>query len=222
MPPYSPKTLIDRRLYDYMNSVSLREPELLRRLRAENVTHPQSSMQISADQGQFFGFLVRAMGAVNALEIGVFTGYSSLSVALALPPEGRLVACDISDEYTRVAREYWREAGVEGKIELRLGPAVKTLEGLLGEGREGTFDFAFIDADKVSYAQYYELCLRLVRRGGVIAVDNVLQDGKVLEETAPNASVAAIRAFNEALYRDERVDLAMLPVADGITLVCRR
>ena len=213
---------IDDDLLKYIEQVTLREPEILRRLREETSRHPYASMQISAEQGQFMALLTHLLSARRTLEIGVFTGYSSLSVALALPDDGRIIACDISDEWTSIARRYWREAGVERKIDLRLGPALKTLDDLIAQGQGGRFDFAFIDADKGNYANYYERALVLVRAAGLIAVDNVLWDGKVIDPNVNDADTRAIRAFNESLHHDERVWLSMLPIRDGLTLACKK
>jgi predicted O-methyltransferase YrrM len=215
-------TTIDDGLLDYIGRVTLREPDILRRLREETSNHPHASMQISAEQGQFIGLLIHLLSARRTLEVGVFTGYSSLSVALALPDDGRIVACDISEEWTSIARRYWREAGVERKIDLRLGPALKTLDDLIAQGQGGRFDFAFIDADKGNYLNYYERALVLVRPGGLIAVDNVLWDGKVIDPSVNDADTRAIRAFNESLHHDERVWLSMLPIRDGLTLACKK
>jgi predicted O-methyltransferase YrrM len=209
-------------LYAYLLSVSLREPAVMRRLREETARLPGASMQIGPDQGQFMALLAELMGARRALEIGTYTGYSALAVARALPADGRLVACDINEAHARVARRYWREAGVEDRIELRLGPALATLDGLLAEGGEGAFDLAFIDADKKEYQGYYERCLRLVRRGGLIAVDNVLWNGAVIDDAADDADTEAIRAFNRKLHGDERVSLSLVPVGDGLALARRR
>ena len=213
---------IDDRLYDYMLGVSLREPDVLRRLRDETSKHAYGGMQISPEQGQLMAFLVEALGVRRALEVGVFTGYSSTRVALALPPDGQLVALDVSDEYTSVARRYWREAGVEGKVDLRLGDARQTLAALLQEGSAGTFDFAFVDADKESYLEYYELCLKLVRPGGVMVFDNVLWSGRVADPSDRSSSTLGLRALNERLKNDERVSIAIVPIGDGIALVRRR
>jgi len=213
---------IDAPLWDYMRRVTLREPDVLRRLREETASHPQANMQISADQGQFMALLVRMLDARRTLEVGVFTGYSSLSVALALPDDGRIIACDINDEYTSVARRYWREAGVDRKIDLRLRPALETLDDLIATGQGNRFDFAFIDADKANYANYYERALVLVRPGGVIAVDNVLWYGRVIDEAVQDADTKAIRAFNEKLHADDRIWLSMLPVRDGLTLAVKK
>lgn len=219
----SNKTLpLTDELYTYLLDVSLREPDVLRRLRDETAEHPQSMMQIAPEQGQFMAFLVRLMGARKALEVGVFTGYSSLAVALALPPDGRVVACDVSEEYTSVARRYWQEAGVADKIDLHLAPAVETLDTLLANGQAGTFDVAFIDADKENYEAYYEHALRLLRPGGLMLLDNMLRGGKVIDPSATHASVEAIRAMNERLHRDERIHLSLLPIADGLTLALKR
>jgi predicted O-methyltransferase YrrM len=215
------QTAVAEDITKYIQSVTLREPEILKRLREETAKLPNGMMQISAEQGQFMGMLIRLLGAKLTLEVGVFTGYSSIAVALALPEEGRIVACDVSEEYTSVARRYWREAGVEHKIGLRLAPAVETLDRLLAEGKSGAFDFAFIDADKENYDGYYERALKLLRPGGLIAVDNVLWHGKVLDESVQDADTRAIRALNEKLHRDERVWLSLLPIGDGMTLACK-
>ena len=181
-----------------------------------------AGMQIGPDQGQFMGFLVRALGVRRALEIGTFTGYSALSVALALPSDGRLVACDISQEYTDVGRPFWAQAGVAERIDLRIGPALATLDTLLADGAADSFDFAFIDADKSNYDSYYERCLVLVRQGGVIAIDNVLWGGAVLDESDQSDDTVALRALNRKLHADARVDLCLLPIGDGVTLLRRR
>jgi caffeoyl-CoA O-methyltransferase len=209
-------------LYDYLLRVSLREPELLGRLREETGALEQANMQIGPEQGQFMALLVELLGGRRTLEVGTFTGYSALAVAQALPPDGRIVACDVSEEWTRVARRYWEEAGVAHKIDLRLGPARETLEALLAEGRREDFDFAFIDADKPSYEAYYELCLELVRPGGLIAVDNTLWSGKVIDPTVTDSDTEAIRRFNEKLRVDERVTVSLVPIGDGLTLARRR
>ncbi len=209
-------------LYDYLLAVSSREPAILRRLREETAQLPNAGMQIGPEQGQFMALLVQLLGARRTLEVGVFTGYSSLAVALALPPDGRVVACDVSEEWTAIARRYWAEAGVAGKIELRLGPAVGTLDALLAEGQADSFDFAFIDADKENYGNYYERALRLVRPGGLIAIDNVLWGGRIADPEVQGESVAAIRALNAKLHRDERVALSLVPIGDGLTLALRR
>jgi len=208
-------------LYDYVLAHSLREHPAQTALRAATRGHERASMQISPEQGQFMALLAKLMGARNAIEVGVFTGYSALSVALALPPEGRLVACDISEEYTSVARPYWRDAGVAEKIDLRIAPALETLQSLLRDGEAGLYDFAFIDADKVSYDGYYEACLQLVRAGGLIVLDNTLRDGRVLER-ADSDDTAALQALNIKLREDQRIDISLLPISDGVTLARKR
>jgi predicted O-methyltransferase YrrM len=209
-------------VHDYLLSVSLREPDILQQLREETARHPAAIMQIGPEQGQFMALLVQLMGATKALEIGVFTGYSSLCVALALPPNGKLVACDVSEEYTTIARRYWKAAGVADKIDLRLAPALKTIDELLAAGQAGTFDFAFIDADKGNYEAYYERSLQLIRPGGLIAIDNVLWSGQVADPQAQDNQTKTIRAFNEKLHHDERVTLSLVPIADGLTLALKR
>ena len=213
---------LDDRLYDYLLSASLREPEILRQLRQETANHPRSIMQIAPEQGQFMALLVQLLGATKTLEVGVFTGYSSLCVALALPPTGKVVACDISEEYTSVARRYWQAAGVADKIDLRIAPALETLDQLLAAGQAETFDFAFIDADKGNYEGYYERALHLVRPGGLIAIDNVLWYGRVADPEDRDRQTEIIRAFNEKLHHDERVTLSLVPIADGLTLALKR
>ena len=214
-------TLTDE-LHRYLLEVSLREPDVMRRLREETASHPQAQMQIAPEQGQFMAFLARLVGARKALEVGVFTGYSALAVTLAMPEDGRLVACDVSEEFTAVARRYWREAGVDHRIDLRIAPAIETLDALLSAGEAGSFDLAFIDADKTGYDAYYERALALLRPGGLIVLDNMLQDGKAADPSSTEPGVVAIRALNRKLRDDERVDLSLLPVADGITLARKR
>jgi len=209
-------------VYRYLLSVSLREPEILRSLREETAHDPMARMQIAPEQGQFMALLVRLMNAKRCLEIGVYTGYSSLCVALALPPDGKITACDLSDEWTRIARRYWHEAGVAHKIELYLAPALETLDKLLAENRAGTFDFAFIDADKENYLAYYERCLKLVRRGALIAIDNTLWSGRVAEPDNHEVDTVALREFNSKLHHDQRIALSLLPIADGLTLALKR
>ncbi len=213
---------LDDQLYDYLLSSSLREPEILRRLREETANHAYARMQISPEQGQFMALLVQLMGAKKTLEVGVFTGYSSLCVALALPPDGKIIACDVSEEFTSVARRYWQEAGVADKIDLRIAPALETLDRLLAQGEAQTFDFAFIDADKSNYDGYYERSLQLVRPGGLIAIDNVLWSGRVADPQDRDNSTQNIRALNEKLHRDERVSISLVPIADGLTLAVKR
>ena len=209
-------------LHEYLLSVSLREPAVMERLRAETAEHPKSNMQIAPEQGQFLRFLVQLIGARRTIEVGVFTGYSALAVASVLPPTGTLVACDMSEEYTGVARRYWAEAGVADRIDLRIAPAEGTLAALLDQGEDGTFDFSFIDADKERYDTYYEQSLQLLRPGGVIALDNVFRDGRVTDPDVGDESVRAIQRLNEKIHEDERVDLSMLPLADGMTLAMKR
>lgn len=209
-------------LYNYMLSHSLRESEVARRLRRETSKHERASMQISPDQAQFMAFLVKLINARRTLEIGVFTGYSALVVALALPADGEIVACDVSEEWTSTARRYWREAGVNHKITLRLAPALETLTDLIDSGQEETFDFAFIDADKENYEPYYEYCLRLVRRGGLIAVDNVFWDGNVIDDSIRDEETQAIRRLNQALHQDSRVDISLIPLGDGLSLLRKK
>lgn len=213
---------VDDQLYDYILDVSLREPPLLEELREETARMPASDCQISPEQGQFMAFLVKLIGARRTLEIGVFTGYSALWVAQALPEEGQIVACDISEAWTAVARRYWKEAGVDDKIELHLAPAAETLNRLIEEGQGGSFDFAFIDADKAGYDTYYEQCLTLLRPGGLIAIDNVLRDGRVIHERPPSEGTRAIQRLNRKLHTDPRIDLSLVPIADGLTLARKR
>ena len=213
---------LDERLYRYLVEHSVREPAVLRELREETAKLPMAGMQIGPDQGQFMALLVKLMGARRCLEVGVFTGYSSLAVALALPPDGTLIACDVSEEWTAVARRYWEKAGVARKIDLRLAEAIATLDGLRAQGGDGSFDFAFIDADKGNYLAYYERCLALVRKGGLIAVDNTLWSGEVANPDNRKNDTVSLRRFNEALHGDERIDLSMLTVGDGITLALKR
>jgi predicted O-methyltransferase YrrM len=202
--------------------VSLREPALLAELRAEMAGHPDVQMQIAPEQGQFMALLVRLIGARRCLEIGVFTGYSSLATALALPADGRLVACDVSEVWTAVARSYWRRAGVEHKIDLRLAPALDTLDALLADGAAATFDFAFLDADKGNYPAYYERIYLLLRTGGLLAIDNTLWSGRLLDPRERDPETEGIRRLNEQLHRDARIDLSLLPLADGLTLAVKR
>jgi caffeoyl-CoA O-methyltransferase len=208
-------------LTDYIRQVALREPEALRRQREATDLDPEASMQTAPEQGQLLHLLARLAGAKKTLEVGVFMGYSSTWVALALPAGGKIIACDRSEEYTAQARRLWREAGVEDKIELRLGPALATLDTLIAEGQGGSFDFAFIDADKANYANYYDRAMVLVRPGGLIAIDNVLWDGKVIDSSKTDADTEAIRAFNRKLHADARVTLSLVPLGDGLTLACK-
>ena len=210
---------LTERLHAYLLDVSIREPEVLRRLREETLQMPNSSMAISPEQGQFMQLLLRLIGAKRTLEVGVFTGYSSLCTALTLPADGRVTACDVSAEWTGIARRYWVEAGVAEKIDLRLAPAVETLDGLLADGQAGTYDFAFIDADKSNYDAYYERALRLVRKGGLLVFDNMLWYGKVADPAVQDADTVALRALNEKLHHDARVFVSLVPVGDGMSLV---
>ncbi len=213
---------LPEKIYDYMNSVSIREPAILRKLREETASHPMGGMQIPPEHGQFLALLMQMIGARRTLEVGVFTGYSSLAVALALPDDGKILACDVSEEYTSVARRYWKEAGVDHMIELRLKPALETLHELIAQRQHNRYDFAFIDADKSNYEGYYECALELVRPGGLIAIDNVLWHGIVIDPEAIDADTLAIRAINQKLLGDSRVAISMLPVSDGLTLACKR
>jgi predicted O-methyltransferase YrrM len=214
-------TPITDELADYIREVTLREPEPLRRLRAETEDHPRATMQTSPEQGQFLHLMARVCGARKTLEVGVFMGYSSTWVALALPAGGKIIACDVSEEYTTRARRTWSEAGVEDRIDLRLAPALETLDGLLADGQAGTFDFAFIDADKGNYANYYERALALLRPSGLVAVDNVLWDGLVIDPNDHDSDTEAIRAFNRKVHADSRVALSMATMGDGLTLACK-
>lgn len=218
----SSRTLdLDDTLYEYLLRTSLREHPAQTALRAATLKVPHAGMQISPEQGQFMALLVRLIGARNAIEIGVFTGYSALTVALALPADGRLLACDVSDAYTRVGRPFWDTAGVAHKIDLRLAPAADTLDTCIAAGESGHYDFAFIDADKTSYDLYYERCLTLLRGGGLIAIDNVLWSGSVAREQ-DDPDTNALRALNRKLLTDERIDLSMLPIGDGLSLARKR
>ena len=208
-------------LYDYFLGVSLREPAVLARLRDATLAHPEASMQISPEQGQFMRFLIRLMGAKRAIEIGTFTGYSALSVALAMPDDGYLVACERREEFTKIGQPFWREAGVADRIDLRIGKAVGTLEAMLEAGEGDTYDFAFIDGDKKNYVNYYDLCLQLVRIGGVIAIDNALWSGRLTDETLDDPATTAIRTLNESIRDDDRVDMSLLPIGDGLMLARR-
>jgi predicted O-methyltransferase YrrM len=213
---------LDDRLYSYLVDHSVRDHPALAALREATKGLKYAMMQIGPDQGQFMQLLVKLIGARNCLEIGVFTGYSSLAVALALPPDGKIIACDVSEEWTAIGRKYWKMAGVEGKIDLRLAPATETLDKLLAQGEAGRYDFAFIDADKTNYLAYYERCLKLVRAGGLIAIDNTLWSGDVANPEKDSADTVALRAINDTLHRDERVDMALLSVGDGLTLARKR
>jgi caffeoyl-CoA O-methyltransferase len=209
-------------LYSYLLDNSLRETDLMRRLREETASLPGAGMQIGPEQGQFMALLVELMGAKRCLEIGTYTGYSALAVAQALPPDGRLLACDVNEQTTAVAKRYWAESGVAERIELRLAPALETLDSLIAEGAENTYDFVFIDADKTNYDAYYERSLTLLRPGGLIAVDNVLWGGAVTDSTYTDDSTEAIRALNAKVKSDQRVSCSLLPIGDGLLLALKR
>ena len=209
-------------LEQYLVKHGVREPELLARLRDETALIPQHNMQIAPEQGALLALLVELTGAKRCLEIGTFTGYSSLIVALAMPPDGTIVCCDVSEEWTAVARRYWAEAGIADRVDLRLAPALETLDQLLADGAEGTFDFAFVDARKSEYPDYHERVVRLLRSGGLAAYDNVLWGGAVADESRQDDDTLAIRRLNDRLATDERVTIAMLPLADGVTLARKR
>jgi predicted O-methyltransferase YrrM len=213
---------LDDRLYDYLLAVSVREPQVLAELREETAKLPSAGMQISPEQGQFMRLLAELIGARRTIEVGVFTGYSALCVAQALPPDGELVACDVSEEYTSVARRYWQRAGLEQRIRLELGPALVTLDRHIAAGEAGSFDFAFIDADKENYQAYYERCLQLLRRGGLIAIDNVLWGGSVADPDNQKSTTLAIRALNAKLIEDPRVSVSLVPIGDGLFLARKR
>lgn len=219
----SPRTLeLTDRLYDYLLAVSLREPAILQELRAVTTRHSAAQMQIAPEQGQFMALLVQLLGVERAIEIGTFTGYSTLCVALAMPEQGEIIACDINPNDTAIAQEFWQRAGVDHKITLQIAPALTTLDRLLAEGRAGEFDFAFIDADKKNYTNYFDRCCELVRPGGLIAIDNVLWSGRVADVENQESVTEAIREFNARLHRDPRVDLSLVPIGDGLTLARRR
>jgi predicted O-methyltransferase YrrM len=213
---------LDEGVHQYLVANTIRDLDVLHRLREETAGMEAGGMQISPEQGQFMQFLIKATKARRALEVGTFTGYSSLAVALALPEDGEVVACDVSEEFTTVARRYWEEAGVANRIHLRLGPGVETLEAMLDAGEGESFDFAFIDADKPNYERYYELCLQLVRPGGVIGIDNTLWGGSVADPSAQDESTVVIRTLNEKIRNDERVDMSLVPIGDGLLLACKR
>jgi O-methyltransferase len=209
-------------VYEYVLSVGLREPDLFRELREETGKLENGEYQIAPEQGPLLAMLIQMIGAKNGIEIGTFTGYSAMWVAGAMPADGQLICCDVSEEYTDLARTYWEKAGLAAKIDLRLGPALATLEQLLGGGWAGIMDYAFIDADKANYDAYYEACLKLVRSGGLIAIDNTLWDGKVADSQVMDADTVAIRELNAKLHADDRVSLSFLPFADGLTLALKR
>ncbi len=213
---------LEKHIYEYLQSVSIREAEILTQLRQETAQHPMAKMQIAPEQGQFMALLVQLMTAKKTLDVGVFTGYSSLVVALALPTDGKVVACEINQEYAAIARRWWQQAGVSHKIDLHIAPAGETLAQLLAAGEAETFDFVFIDADKSNYETYYELALQLLRPCGLIAVDNVLWSGRVAEPQVQDNRTNKIRAFNRKLHEDERISLSLVPIGDGLTLALKR
>jgi predicted O-methyltransferase YrrM len=215
-------TFLPADVYRYLLEVSSREPAILARLREATASRPEAEMQISPEHGQFMALLVRLIGARRCIEIGTYTGYSALAVALALPADGKLIASDISEEWTSIGRRFWREAGVEARIELRVQPGLKTLDALIAEGGRDAYDFAFVDADKPNYVNYYEKLLELIRPGGLIAVDNTLAVSGAPIIHQSGAHVRGLRAFNEHVHRDERVDVSMLPIGEGLTLLRRR
>ena len=209
---------LNQSLRDYLINVSVKESGVLKDLREETLQLDEFQMQISPEQGSFLSFLVKLINAKHTLDIGVFTGYSSLVVALQLPQNGYVTACDTNEEWTEIAQKYWKEAKVEDKIDLHIAPAVETLEKLISNGNEGLYDFSFIDADKINYQHYFEQSLVLVRKGGVIAIDNVLWGGRVLDNSDTEPATRAIREFNSKLYKDDRVAISMIPIGDGLTL----
>ena len=216
------RSLLPRKVERYVSEDISRETSVAKRLREETSRLPQGGMQIGTDQGALLALLVRSIGAKRALEIGTFTGYSALAVALALPADGKLVCCDISEEWTTIARRYWKEAGVADRIDLRLGPALTTLASLMKERGRESFDFAFVDADKSAYDAYYEACLELLRPGGLVALDNMLWSGEVANSKARDADTAALRALNAKVRDDARVDCCLLTVGDGVMLARKR
>lgn len=213
---------LSENLYKYLLAHSLREPDILRELREETAKDRMSVMQIAPEQGQFMAFLIKMLGVKNMIEIGVYTGYSSLCCAMALPTDGKLVACDINTAWTDIAKAYWQRAGVADRIQLRLAPALDTLDELIAAGESGLYDFVFIDADKENYSLYYEKALVLIRHGGIIAIDNVLWDGKVADISVTDPDTIAIRKLNEDIHADNRIEISMLPLADGLTLVRKK
>ena len=209
---------LNQSLRDYLINVSVKEPSVLKDLREETLKLDEFQMQISPEQGSFLSFLVKLINAKHTLDIGVFTGYSSLVVALQLPQNGYVTACDTNEEWTEIAQKYWKIAKVEDSIDLHIAPAVETLEKLISNGNEGLYDFSFIDADKINYKHYFEQSLTLVRKGGIIAIDNVLWGGRVLDNSDTEPATRAIREFNSRIYKDDRVAISMIPIGDGLTL----
>lgn len=209
-------------LYEYLLSVSLKESKILTQLREEASSHPLGKMQISPHQGQFLALLIKLMGVKKILEIGVFMGYSSTAMALALPNEGKLIACDTRKDFTDVAQSYWQKANIAHKIILHLKPALETLEELIAQKETETFDFVFIDADKNNYYNYYEKSLQLVRKGGLIVIDNVLWYGKVADDNIHDNKTQKLREFNQQLAQDDRIDLTIIPIGDGLTLAMKK
>ena len=209
-------------LRNYLWEKGLDENPVLKRLREETENHPFALMQICPEQGALMANLVRLISAKKAIEVGTFTGYSALAVALALPEDGYLLACDISEEFTSIGKPYWEEAGVSENIDLQISPAIETLESKIEGGESNTYDFAFIDADKINYLNYYELCLDLIRSGGVIAIDNVLWGGSVIDSARTDDDTKAIREINDFLVSDKRVNISMIPVGDGVTLAVKK
>eukprot|EP01103_Thecamoeba_quadrilineata_P015569 TRINITY_DN4963_c0_g1_i1.p1 TRINITY_DN4963_c0_g1~~TRINITY_DN4963_c0_g1_i1.p1 ORF type:complete len:226 (+),score=49.17 TRINITY_DN4963_c0_g1_i1:36-713(+) len=221
-PKYLEGVTVTGQTYEYLLQNGIREHPILAELRLETSKHPLGHMQTAPDEVQLISLLIKLLNVKNAIEVGVFTGYSALGVALALPEDGHLLALDVSEEFTSVGRRYWEKAGVAKKIDLRIAPAVQTLDKVIAEGKEGTFDFAFIDADKPNYLNYYERLIKLIRPGGLIVVDNVLWSGKVADESANDESTLAIRKINDFIRDDTRVDIVMLPIADGVTLARKK
>jgi predicted O-methyltransferase YrrM len=219
----SAKTIqMNDQLLEYLRQNAVREPKVLQELREETQRLPNAGMQISSEQGQLMAMLVKLVNARKIIEVGTFTGYSSTVMALAMHPEGRLIACDVSEEYTQIARKFWQKAGVEQKVQLILGNAKESLKQLLEAGEQEAFDLAFIDADKTAYADYYECCLQLLRPGGLVLVDNVLWGGQVADSSNHDVDTEALRTFNAALSSDQRIDLCMVPIGDGLTVARKR
>ena len=213
---------MDDQLLEYLRQNAVREPKVLQELREETQQLPNARMQISSEQGQLMAMLVKLVNARKIVEVGTFTGYSSTVMALAMPPEGRLVACDVSEEYTQIARKFWQKAGVDEQIQLILGKTKESLKQLLQADGQESFDLAFIDADKTAYTEYYEYCLKLIQPGGLILVDNVLWGGQVADSSNHDMDTEALRAFNAALSSDQRIDLCMVPIGDGLTIARKR